>query len=61
MRGTGLVLELFRIGSETGVVSGAEIESTVGFEMNSVVGSGMLIGLESGRSSERLKVVSSWW
>jgi hypothetical protein len=50
---------LFRIGSEVGIVLGTGIESTVGFEINSVVGSGMLTGLESGRSSERSEEVSS--
>jgi hypothetical protein len=30
MRGTGLVLELFGIGSEAGIVSGTGIKSTVG-------------------------------
>jgi uncharacterized SAM-dependent methyltransferase len=53
MRGTGLVPELFGIESETG------IELTVGFEINSVVGSGMLTELGSGRSSEKLEEVSS--
>jgi hypothetical protein len=47
MRGTGLVPELFRIGSEVGIVSETRIGSTVGFEINSVVGSGILTELGS--------------
>jgi hypothetical protein len=59
MRGTGLVLELFGLGSEVGIVLGTGIESTVGFEINLVFGPRMLTGLGSGRSSERLEEVSS--
>jgi hypothetical protein len=59
MRGTGLVLELFGMESETRVVSETGIESTVGFEINLVVGYGMLTGLGSGRSSESSEEVSS--
>jgi hypothetical protein len=55
----GLVPELFGIGSKTGVVSGTGIESTVGFEINLVVGSGMSTGLGLGRSSERSEEVLS--
>jgi hypothetical protein len=50
-----LVPELFGMESETGVVPGTGIESTVGFEINLVVGSRMLTGLESDRSSQNLK------
>jgi hypothetical protein len=59
MRGTELVPELLGMESETGTVLGTGIESTVGFEINSVVGYGMLRGLESGRSSKSLEEVSS--
>jgi hypothetical protein len=48
MRGTGPVPELFRMESETRVVLGTGIELTVGLEINSVVGSGMLTELGSG-------------
>jgi hypothetical protein len=53
MRGMELVPELFRMESETRVVPKTGIESTVGFEINLVVGSGMSTGLGSDRSSER--------
>jgi hypothetical protein len=59
MRGTGPVLEIFKVGLEVGIVSETGIESTVGFEINLVVGSRMLTGLGSGRSSESLEEVSS--
>jgi hypothetical protein len=59
MRGMELVLELFGMELETGVVLETGIELTVGFEINSVAGSGILIGLGSGRSSKRLEEVSS--
>jgi hypothetical protein len=59
MRGTRLVPELFGIESKTGVVLGTGSESTVGFEINLVVGSGMLTGLGSARSSESSEEVSS--
>jgi hypothetical protein len=52
MRGMGLVSDLFRIGSKAGIVLGSGIESTVGFEINLVVGSRMLTGLGSDRSSK---------
>jgi hypothetical protein len=32
MRGTGLVLEIFGVGLEVGIVSETKIESTVGFD-----------------------------
>jgi hypothetical protein len=48
MRGTGLVPELFGIGLEVGIVLEIGIGSTVGFEINSVVGSRILTGLGSG-------------
>jgi hypothetical protein len=54
-----LILELFRMKLGTGLVPRSGIESTVGFEINSVVGSGMSTGLGSGRSSESLEEVSS--
>jgi hypothetical protein len=44
---------------ETGVVPGTGIESTVGFEINLVVGSGMSTELGSDRSSKNLDEVSS--
>jgi hypothetical protein len=59
MRGMGLVPELVRIELETRVVSETGIKPIVGFEINSVVGFGMLTGSGSDRSSERLKDVSS--
>jgi hypothetical protein len=59
MRGIGLVPELFRIESETEIVSETGIGLTVRFEISSVVGSRILTGLGSGRSSERLEEVSS--
>jgi hypothetical protein len=59
MRGMELVPELLRMELEVGIVSGTGIESTVGFEINSVVGSGMLTGLGSGRSSKSSEEVSS--
>jgi hypothetical protein len=46
MRGMELVPELFGMESETGAVPRTGIESTVGFEINSVVGSGMSTGLD---------------
>jgi hypothetical protein len=59
MRGTGLVPELFKIGSEVRIVSETEIKSTVGFEINSVAGSGILTGLRLDRFSKSLEEVSS--
>jgi hypothetical protein len=59
MRETGPIPEIFRVGSEVGIVSETGIELTVGFEINSVVGSGMSSGSGSGRSSERSEEVSS--
>jgi hypothetical protein len=59
MRGTGLVLEIFRVELEVGIVLETGVESTIGFEINLVVGSGMLTGLGSGRSSKSLEEVSS--
>jgi hypothetical protein len=59
MSGAELILELFGMELETGLVPGSGIESTVGFEINSVVDSGMSTGLESGRSSESSEEVSS--
>jgi hypothetical protein len=46
MSGVELVPELFGIESETGVVPRTGIKSTVGFEINSVVDSGMLTGID---------------
>jgi hypothetical protein len=54
-----LVPELFGMELETRVVPGTGIESTVGFEINLVVGSGMLTELGLDRSSESLEEVSS--
>jgi hypothetical protein len=51
MRGMELVPELFGMELESRVVPETGIESTVGFEINLVVGSGMSTGLGSGRSS----------
>jgi hypothetical protein len=59
MRGTGLVPEIFGAGSEVRIVSETGIKSTVGFEINSVVGSGILTGLGSSRSSKKSEEVSS--
>jgi hypothetical protein len=46
-----LIPELFKMESKTRVVPGTEIESTVGFEINSVVGSRMLTGFVTISSS----------
>jgi hypothetical protein len=54
-----LIPELLGMEPETGMVPGTGIESTVGFEINLVVGSGMSTVLGSGRSSESLEEVSS--
>jgi hypothetical protein len=59
MRGTGLVLKIFRAGLEVGIVLETGVESTVGFEINLVVGSRMLTGLGSGRSSRSSEEVLS--
>jgi hypothetical protein len=59
MRGMELVLELFGMEPEAGVVPKTGIELTVGFVINLVVGSRMLTGLGSDRSSESLEEVSS--
>jgi hypothetical protein len=54
-----LILELSGIDPKTGLVTGTGIESTVEFEINSVVGSRMLTVLGSDRSSESSEEVSS--
>jgi hypothetical protein len=59
MRGTELVPEIFGEGLEVRIVSETGTESIVGFKMNLVVGSRIITGLGSGRSSERLEEVSS--
>jgi hypothetical protein len=59
MSGAELVPELFGMELETRVVPGTGIESTVRFEINLVVGSGMSTGLGSDRFSENLEEVSS--
>jgi hypothetical protein len=59
MSGVELVLELFEMELETGEVPRTGIESTVGFEINSVVGSGMLTGLGLDRSSKNSEEASS--
>jgi hypothetical protein len=59
MRGTGLVSEIFGVGSEVRIVLETGAELIVRFEINLVVGSRIITGLGSGRSSERSKEVSS--
>jgi hypothetical protein len=53
MSGAKLIPELLGMEPETRLVPRTGIESIVGFEINSVVGSGMSTVLESDRSSEK--------